>query len=76
MMCGVLNTDKSLDKEFRYEYDETFFVYSNFGVHLKFLEFKLPSSELCSKAEVKVLSRFQKLIYCGRRVPWTVALTE
>ena len=73
MMCGVLNTGMH-----RYlNHLETFFVYCNFDVHLKFLEFNLPSSERCAKARVTVASRSQRGIhYCGRRVPWTVTLTE
>ena len=54
MMCSVLNTgmpiSQLLDKE--YYYYETFIVYSNFAVHLKFLKFKLPSSRSCYKARV------------------------
>ena len=78
MMCGVLNTGMQitqlLDKV--HQYDKTFHVYCNFGAYLKFLEFKLPSSVRCFFANVKVLSHSEETIYCGMRVPWTVALTE
>ena len=71
LLCGVLHHRLS-----HISVRWTLAVYYQYSIHITFLEFHLPCSQLCNKAmliaELQPDST-QWFTYCGKRAPWSVS---